>query len=167
MRKVTIGTSRKATRIFHRRGYYEIEARASTLTGGIALGQPVSLEEDDREGFFYPFRLTVSPLELGYVVEDEVAGATLTLHFQVAWWNGRVLTDSYHFLNHGYPRDLWEAEEVEPITINGWVELPPGKYRLVATIKNPIEYDGRSEFSTNDPEKLRAVLEQKKKGRRR
>jgi VWFA-related protein len=136
LRKVTIGTSRKATRIFHRRGYYEIEARAAALAGEISMGAPVSLEEEGKKGFFYPFRMSVSPLELGYVVEDQVAGATLTLHFQVEWWNGRVLTDSYHFLNHGYPRDLWEAGEIEPITINGWVELPPGKYRLVASLKN-------------------------------
>jgi VWFA-related protein len=136
LRKVTIGTERKATRIFHRRGYYEIEARAATLAGEISLGTPVSLEEEGKQGLFYPFRMSVSPLALGYVVEKDVAGATLTLHFQVEWWNGRVLTDSYHFLNHGYPRDLWESGQIEPITINGWVELPPGKYRLVATLKN-------------------------------
>ena len=136
LRKVTIDTSRKGVRIFHRRGYYESQSMTPTLSGGLTTGVPVPLEDDGREGFFYPIRMSISPLELGYQVQGDAAHATLTLHFQVEWWNGRVLTDSYHFLNHAYPRELWESGSIEPVTINGWVELPPGKYRLVATLKN-------------------------------
>ena len=150
LRKVSIDTSRRGVRIFHRRGYYESQSRAPKLSGGITTGAPVPIEEDGREGFFYPIRLSVSPLELGYQVQGDSASATVALHVQVEWWNGRVLTDSYHFMNHAYPRELWEAKDIEPITINGWVELPPGKYRLVATLTNVVTGFGGEVFTEVD-----------------
>ncbi len=150
LRKVTIDTSRRGVRIFHRRGYYENQSLVPTLGGALTTGAPVPLEEDGREGFFFPIRMSVSPLELGYQVQGDAAHATLTLHFQVEWWNGRVLTDSYHFLNHAYPRELWESGNIEPVTINGWVELPPGKYRLVAALKNVTTGYGGEVFAEVD-----------------
>jgi hypothetical protein len=85
-----------------------------------------------------PFSIVVDPDQLGYqeFPAAGVAEATLTLHFRVETEEGRPLADSYHFLSHTYPLELWEKDDVEPIIIKGWVELPPYDYRLVAVIRN-------------------------------
>ena len=51
--------------------------------------------------------------------------------------DGRVAADSYHLVEHAYPWSLWIQGDVEPVAINGWVELPLGVFRLVATFNNP------------------------------
>ncbi len=40
-------------------------------------------------------------------------------------------------MNHSYPIDVWQAGEMEPVRIHGWMELPPGEYRLAAYLRNP------------------------------
>ena len=43
---------------------------------------------------------------------------------------------AYHLLNHAYGIDLWTAEDIEPVTVGGWVDLPPGEYTIRATFRN-------------------------------
>ena len=63
--------------------------------------------------------------------------ANFTFHLLVEDEQGRAVADSYHFVNHSYPWSVWQSEEAEPILIGGWVELPAGRYRLVAKFANP------------------------------
>jgi VWFA-related protein len=139
LRKVSIGTKRKGIEIVHRRGYYSArESSGSSLNGSIRIGRPVALDAEGREGQFVPFHIVVDPTQLGYQEYPDAgaAEATLTLHFRVETPEGRPLADSYHFLSHAYPLELWEKDDIEPIIIKGWVELPPYDYRLVAVIRN-------------------------------
>ena len=137
LHKVRIGSSRKGVRILHRRGYYAPNPDAELRPGNeLSLGAPLSLEEDGREGQFLPFTIVANPRRLGYEVDDEEARANLTLHFRVETGEGRVLAETFHLFNHAYPKDLWQASQVEPIQIHGWAELPPGEYRLIAYLRN-------------------------------
>jgi VWFA-related protein len=139
LRKVSVGCKRKGVEVVHRRGYYSSrESSGRALNGGIRLGKGVPLEDDGREGLFMPFKIVVDPETLGYqeFPDAGAAEATLTVHFRVETEEGRPLADSYHFLSHAYPLELWEKGDVEPIIINGWVELPPYDYRLVAVVRN-------------------------------
>jgi hypothetical protein len=138
LRKVTVKTTRRGVRIAHRRGYYSRRALERTLQGGIRLGKAVSLEADGKPGQFVPFHIVVDPRQLDYTEYPEAgaAEATLTLHFRVETEEGRPLADSYHFLSHAYPLELWQQDDVEPVIIKGWVELPPYDYRLVAVFRN-------------------------------
>jgi len=148
LRRVKVDTTRKGVELVHRRGYYSSPTYSDTFVGTIALGTPLRLEDDGRAGQFQPFTIVVDPKGLGYTdAGGGEAVANLTLHFRVETVEGRPLADSYHFLMHAYPIDLWNAGDVEPVTINGWVELPPFDYRLVAVLRNARSGLG-GEFAT-------------------
>jgi VWFA-related protein len=149
LRKVTVGTRRKGVQIVHRRGYYssrdnDAGTTGSSLNGGIRVGQGIPLEGDDRVGLFLPLNVVVDPRQLGYreYPDAGAAEATLTLHFRVETREGRPLADSYHFLSHAYPLELWQKDDVEPVVIKGWVELPPYDYTLVAVVRNATTGEG-------------------------
>ncbi len=52
--------------------------------------------------------------------------------------NGRSVVESYHLLQHAYPADVWLAEAYEPIQFPGWIEAPPGTYRLALYVRNTL-----------------------------
>jgi hypothetical protein len=86
-----------------------------------------------------PFALAVEPKNIGYESTEPpgAVSAQLTVHIRLSTEKGRVLADSYHFLNHGYSQEIWDKGDVAPVTLTGWVEVPPGKYRLAALFTNP------------------------------
>jgi VWFA-related protein len=137
LRRVNVDTTRKGVQLVHRRGYYSQPTYSDTFRGSFTLGAPLRLEGDGRPGQFQPFTIVVDPKSLGY--SDTGAGealANLTLHVRVETFEGRPLADSYHFLTHSYPIELWNAADIEPMMISGWAELPPYDYRLVAVVRN-------------------------------
>lgn len=142
--KVRVETSRPGVRITHRRGTY---ARAedlnipSRLLGRIAVGRPEEPSSGE-PGVHLPFQVIADPRRLGYQLQGEAAVVELSLHLQVQAADGRAAADSYHFLRHGYPAEVWLSGEEEPVIVEGWVELPPGEYRLVASLRNPAREMG-------------------------
>ncbi len=111
------------------------EGAEEIFRGQIALGRPVKLAPDRGEGLHVPFRIVANPRDIGYLRADEQMAANFTLHVLVERGEQRVAS-SYHFVQHAYPRELFEREDVEPVTVAGWVELPLGSYRLVANFRN-------------------------------
>ena len=144
--KVEIDTTRKGVRLVHRRGYYAPRAdQAQTLPGTITVAAPARRSKA-AEGARYVFQLQVDPKDIGYRIQGDEAAANFTLHVVVEDAEGRPLADSYHFINHAYPKTTWEAGETGPVLIGGWVELPPGEFTLVATLRN-TETDRRGRIS--------------------
>ncbi|RMH23521.1 MAG: VWA domain-containing protein [Acidobacteria bacterium] len=143
--KVVVRSARKGVRITHQRGSYarpkELQLALANFRGRIDLGRPQRLSDRRDEALHVPFRIVANPRDLGYAPGREVVAADLTLHVRVEQGAQR-LADVYHFVNHAYPRAVWEAEEEEPLVIDGWVELPLGEYRLVAVFKNARSGDG-------------------------
>jgi hypothetical protein len=160
--KVQITSTRKRVRIRHGRSYPAPMTAPVSTNGTLSFGVPVSLDDDGREGQFLPFTILVEPRDLGYELSGTRASVDFTLHVQVVSVDGSVLADSFHLVNHSYPRDLWEASQVEPVEMRGWTELPPGNYRLTAYLRNMATGDGlelaadcRVPSSTGDREATR------------
>ena len=144
MRKISITTSRKGVRLSHRRGSYD-QPSVSDVVGAVRLGSISAAKEDASEkqqqpsrNSFVPFQIVADPRGIGYETVGKGVHASFTLHVQVLDAKGRIVADGFRFLNHAYPLDVWESGEVEPVVINGWAELPPGRYSLNALIRNPV-----------------------------
>jgi VWFA-related protein len=131
--KLDVDTSRKGVRIAHRRGEYAAPP-ARGVRGRIVLGAPRASAKAQRTQ--YEFRIEVDPRTIGYRVAGDEAQANFTLHVSVLDPQGTRLAESHHFIKHSYPRDLWEAEDTAPMTVKGWLEVPPGTYELGAYVHN-------------------------------
>jgi VWFA-related protein len=135
--KVKIDVERRGVRVSHRRGTYarvQGQAAESIVRGRIAFARPEAVGPGRLR---VPFQVSADPRDLGYERVSASAVANFTLHMRLEGAGGRLLADSFHFVNHSYPWELWEKQEVEPVLIAGWVEVPQGEYRLAASFKNP------------------------------
>ena len=135
--KISIESTRAGVRIAHSRGTYasaQGQAADPVVRGRIALLQPSATTPTRLK---VPFQVSADPRDLGYQRVEDSAVANFTFHLLVEDEQGRAVADSYHFVNHSYPWSVWQSEEAEPVLIGGWVELPAGRYRLVAKFANP------------------------------
>ena len=142
LRRVSISTERKGVKISHQRGVYSSvgksveEAGDGSVVGKFVFGQPRALEEDEAKGRFIPFHILAEPRGIGYELNDDEAYSTFSLHLQLLQADGQELQDSYHLVNHSYPRSVWEENDIGPVVLDGWLEVPPGDYLLRAYIRN-------------------------------
>lgn len=138
--KIRVRAQSRGVRILHQRGVYkrsEAEKLARDIRGRIALGRPYRAPSPERDRVRVPFQLALHARDIGYEVQRDAALTNFTVHFLVEDDASRRLVDAYHFVNHALPRAEWDAEALQPIVIDGWVELPVGAYRLVAVVRNP------------------------------
>lgn len=142
MRKISIRATRKGVKVAHRRGSYD-QRPLNEITGEVLIG-PASAAKSRRsielglsEHSFVPFQIVADPRGIRYEPSGDDAVASFTLHVQLRDAAGRVVADGFRFLNHSYPLRVWKSQAIEPIRINGWVELPAGSYQLVARFRNP------------------------------
>jgi hypothetical protein len=135
--KVSVTCTRRGVKIQHRRGVYAAPPQAEQrLPGRIAFTKGRPLQGERAPGIHQPFRLEVEPRAIGYETNEVEARADFTIHFKVEAQDGVPLADSYHFISHAYDRERWEAPDRPPMTLAGWVELPPGTYTLRAILRN-------------------------------
>jgi VWFA-related protein len=135
--RVSIESTRPGVRIAHSRGTYAAaqgQTAEPMVRGKIALLQPTATTPTRLE---VPFQVSADPRDIGYQRVEDSAVANFTFHLIVEDEQGRALADSYHFVNHSYPWSVWQSEAAEPILIGGRVELPAGRYRIVAKFANP------------------------------
>jgi VWFA-related protein len=135
--KVSVTCTRRGVKIQHRRGVYAAPPQAEQrLPGRIAFTKGRPLQGERAPGIHQPFRLEVEPRAIGYETNEVEARADFTVHFKIEAEDGVSLADTYHFISHAYERERWEAPDRPPMTLAGWVELPPGTYTLRATLRN-------------------------------
>lgn len=137
LEKVNIDVQRRGARVSHRRGTYarvQGQAAEPIVRGRIVFARPVAAGPGRLR---VPFQVSADPRDIGYERVQDSAVANFTFLMRLESESGRLLADSYHFVNHAYPWNLWEKDDVEPLLIAGWVEVPLGTYRLAASFKNP------------------------------
>ena len=135
--KISIESTRPGVRIAHSRGTYAAaqgQVAEPVVRGRIALLQPTATTPTRLK---VPFQVSADPRDIGYQRVEDSAVTNFTFHLLVEDEQGQKVADSYHFVNHSYPWSVWQSEEAEPLLIDGWVELPAGRYRLVAKFANP------------------------------
>ena len=139
LERVMVDSKRRGVTLVHRRGVVapsELARRDTAVASTLTVGGPRRLP-GEAERVRLPLRLEIDPRTAGYEVRGDAALADLTLHLWVETRDGRRAADLFHFVNHAYPRALWESGEIEPAILGGWVELPPGDFRIVARVRNP------------------------------
>lgn len=99
----------------------------------IAIGR--SKEAEGGAGRFVPYAIVVDPALLAYEQAGAEMASSFTLHLAVQDESGRTVADVFRFLTHAYPADVWARGDAEPVSLTGWVEMPPGSFRLVARVR--------------------------------
>ena len=149
LRKVKVSTSRRGVKITHRRGYY-LPPPIETIRGGVRVGRPTKSEREVDGGpnrAKVPIQIEIDPRSVGYEQSaTDAVGASFTVYVELQTADGQRLTDSYNFLQHAYPIELWDRDAIEPVLVNGWVDLPEGRYRVIAHVRNPLN-EGRGTFT--------------------
>ncbi len=135
LKKLRVKAKRRGVRLNAGRGTYKHSKVQDTGLGEIRFGK-TNVLEGEKKGRFIPFTILAPPRRLGYERAENAVAAQLTLHVIVQTVTGEVLTDAYHFLSHAYPLRQWELGKEEPVAIGGWLEAPPGSYRLIAQLRN-------------------------------
>ncbi len=136
--KIKVDCKRSGVKILHRRGVYANPPQSELrLSGGFAFGKNRPLQGERAPGIHQPFLVEVEAEQLGYEVGEASADADFTVHLSVLLTgSGTSLADTYHFVSHSYERPYWDAPDRPPVTLSGWVELPPGEYTLRAWFRN-------------------------------
>ncbi len=136
--KISLDCTRRGVKIHSRRGVYAAPAQAEqTLRGRFVFGKGRQLDGERAPGIHQPFALRVDPESIGYEVTDIEARSSFTLDLLVERASdGRPLAETYHFVDHAYDKKAWVASDRAPMTLSGWVDLPPGEYTLEAWVRN-------------------------------
>jgi VWFA-related protein len=137
LRKVKIRTTRRGVRLIHRRGSYAGRDPAPSLPGGLLLAKPLALEDGSQAEQFVPFTVQMDPAGLGYQRVGGEMKASFSLQIELLDAAERFVAGTFHQATHAYPWVLWERQEIEPVLISGYAELPAGSYRLVARAYAP------------------------------
>lgn len=116
----------------------ELESRVPPdlqVVGAAQLGE-IKPRAGDLAGGTQVFLLGVRQKEMDYVREGNDMVADLTLLVRVETADGRNLLDSPHVFRHAYPVDKWESVGDATLAVRGFLEAPPGDYRVVAEFRN-------------------------------
>lgn len=136
---IKVSSTRKGVRLKHRRGFYASSAGGTRPATGRILIRPLTQQpHPDAAGRPYQFAIQFDPEQIGYRVGETEAAASFTLFVSVADEKARERVSSFHLIDHAYPIDLWKAGDVAPVTIRGWVELPPGRFTVRARVRNTV-----------------------------
>lgn len=88
-------------------------------------------------------RVKVDPRQLGYERVDTgsedkpgIVQADLTVHVSVQTLAGETLAEAFHTFSHEYDLPVWQAGREKPLVLPGRLIGEPGRYRVIAKIRN-------------------------------
>lgn len=144
--KIRVSCSRHGVQISHRRGYYGVSPDSLDRGGvRIALGKAETAPDPQSGAVRHPLEIAINPRLIGYKTEGGEAFANIAFHFLVETEDGRVVTDTFDSFRHSFPAEAWDKGKIGPVVINGWIELPPGKWRFVLHLQNTdVNWQGRA-----------------------
>ncbi len=151
LKELSLSTSDKSVSLVTARNQELERFLSSTNHGSIKMGAPVPLEE--RAGDFLPFRIVVPQAALGHRRVGERMLADLTLHMRLVDERGQYIADSFHFFQHAYPAAETEGRDAAQLSIRGWLEAEPGRYRLDGVFRNArtgAEVNVTQDFAVGD-----------------
>jgi len=150
---VVIDCTRRGVKISHRRGaYVPPPGAAVAMKGRIAIAR-TKATPDTQERVTRAFQIAAEPRQIGYRLAEREAQANFTVHVTLQDPQGHALADAYHFLNHSYPRATWEKKDVGDVLLNGFFQVPPGSYALVAVFRNTeTGWEGRLQRELTVPD---------------
>lgn len=133
-RRVKIRCTRPGVEIVTARGYALPipDDRQITMTVSLLGFEPVG---DDL--YRVPFLIQADPREIGYKLRRGEAVANFTVETALRRPDGRTVVKTFNFLNHAIPKKLWKDPDLEPIDLEGFVEVPAGEFVLSVVLRNP------------------------------
>jgi VWFA-related protein len=149
MHRVRIKCAREGVRITWPRRYGVEPPSEGTIDVRLNMAPPITEPGDGT--FRIPFQIEAQPEDLGYKVKGDSATANFVVETAVFDESGRTITRTFNLINHSYDKAAWNAGEVEPLRIDGWVELPPGRYEIRSAIRN---YENDTEGAVSRPFRL-------------
>jgi len=103
--------------------------------GGVHLGEQRA-RHGNRPGKVQMFQLGVRLKDMDYEREGDDMVANFSLGVRIETEDGRQLVDSPHVFRHAFPVARWDAAGDSTLGIRGFLEAPPGDYKLVAEFRN-------------------------------
>ncbi|MDX1389116.1 MAG: hypothetical protein R3344_07995, partial [Acidobacteriota bacterium] len=92
--------------------------------------------DDGQPGQVKTFYVGARQSDLDYAPDGSNMVADLSMRVWVETPEGDHLAEYFHFFRHSRPREQFEAANNTTVAIGGWLEAPPGDYRLVALFRN-------------------------------
>lgn len=134
LHRVKIKCTRSGVEINAPRGY-RVE---SELNAAVNLTLRMSKPGDGPGDGTYriPFQVEADPEEVGYEMNRGSAAASFVLETAIFDSGGRLLTRTFNIISHAYDGEQWRSGDVEPLLVNGWVEVPPGEYEIRTALRN-------------------------------
>ena len=134
LHRVKIKCTRPGVTVNAPRGYRVESDAEQAVRLELRMSQPHSGADDGT--WRIPFQVVADPHEVGYEISKGAASASFVLETAVFDGHGRLLTRTFNIISHSYDGEQWEAGDVEPFLVNGWVELPHGEYELRVALRN-------------------------------
>ena len=132
-RRVRLKCTRPGVDIVAARGYVPPAPEGGEIGLQVKL---LGFQPTDDELYRVPFRLQADPRQIGYKMKGGEAIANFTVETTVKRPGGRTLVRTFNFLNHAYDKKSWKAAEIEPVVLEGFIEVPEGEYELHVVLRN-------------------------------
>jgi len=111
-------------------------AASDTIPTELALGPARTLTGKPSTELYLPFTIAARRGDLGYRLVGSKRVVDLTLYIRLETGEGHHVASSYHPFRHSVPTEGWDASKNERLGLRGWIEAPPGRYRISALIRN-------------------------------
>jgi VWFA-related protein len=134
LRRIKIKCLRPGVRIVWPRRYRVDQPSETTIDVRLHVARPTSEAGDGN--YRIPFQIEAEPAQIGYEMKGDSATANFVVETSVFDESGRMVTRAFNLINHAYDKEAWKSGEVDPLRIDGWVELPPGRYEIRSAIRN-------------------------------
>lgn len=149
MHRVKIKCARRGVRISWPRRYRIDPPSEGTIDVRLNMAPPTSEPGDGT--YRVPFQIEAEPADFGYEMKGDQATANFVIETSILDDSGRTVTRSFNLINHSYDKAAWKSGEIEPLRINGWVDLPPGRYEIRSEIRS---YENDSEGTASQSFRL-------------
>ncbi len=152
-RALQVSSRRPGVRIIHR--YLppdSLEAEDDDFEAGMAV-RDKRHRDDGEPGQVQSFLVGARLADLDYAPDGNNMVADLTMRVWVETAAGDHLAEFFQFFRHSRPREKWESALNSTLAIRGWIEAPPGDYRIVGVFRNAkTGKQGRAVMEINVPE---------------
>jgi VWFA-related protein len=149
---IRVTSNRPGVRLVHRNRVTDsVDTGADDFQAGMAARE-IRDRDDGEPGMVQTFLVGARQADLDYEADGTKMVADLSLSVRVETDEGERLAEVFEFFRHSRQRAEWEAMQNATLAIRGWLEAPPGDYRVVAIFRNArTGRQGRASMEVNVP----------------